>query len=337
MTVPEILARHFQRRVVIGMTRIEAFYNQFPWLPNSDSVALFRAVDARKCLPPKHWDDLPAMWGCTESHKQVICRALCEDVESILIMEDDCRFVWNAAETIAAFMDEVPKDWDGLMLGGQVSVKEGKTTRLSEHVSRCDAQVERLHCYALSRRGMQIFHDILAEPTSTPNDYRWGDAQEDGRLKVYRCEPFCAYQAEGQSSISGRVEANRVWDDRVNVRLRDPLNIPVVSLVCPFNVMEKLRDAAIISNGGESPPYMGKIVPGRVEQGELEIAELMLQTSREDPARLEEIAWALRCDTAFHRSAVFVFWHPSEVVQFKDSRVIRAETVEDAKNQLVRL
>lgn len=346
MTVPEVLRQNFDRCVVIGLHRIDSFFEHLfpslsphssdPKLEDWNTVDLFPAIDARKCKPPPYWTDIPALWACGESHRQVISRALSDGVESILIMEDDCRFTNKATEILPQFMAELPASWDGAMLGGQVSIPDGKTIPVSKVVSKC-VQVERLHCYALSRSGMQKFHDILCENTNTPNDYRWGDAQEDGRLAVYRCEPFIAYQSEGRSSISGRIEANRIWDERVDVRCRLPEDVPVISLVCPFPVMERLRDEGIISNGGESPPFLGITAPGEAEKADTNVAHMMAQASRNNPMVLRHAVETLRYDASFHRKTVFALWHPSQVLPHDNAPVIRANNYTEAANAIAAL
>jgi len=243
---------HFDRAVVIGLHRIADFYHALHG-QYAQQIDLFNAIDASKFKPPAYWgNEIPALWGCGESHRQVISRALSDGLNNVLIFEDDARMTEDWWTNFHLSLWDLPDDWDGIMFGGQVAQLDGKTERISEHVSRCLGHVERLHCYALSRSGMQRFHDLLCEPTPEANDYRWGRAQEEGIMTIYRCEPFIAYQAEGESAISGRREANRIWDDRVDVRIRDPKEVPIIALVCPFEVMEKLRDRAIISNGGEA-------------------------------------------------------------------------------------
>lgn len=344
---------HFDRAVVIGLHRVAQFYKQFyighlspaefgpRWIPPYDHpIQLFRGINATKFMTPAYWgNEIPSLWGCGESHRQVIARALSDDVKTILIMEDDCQFAetHGATDIFNQFLAELPEDWDGIMFGGQVAQLDGKTEPISEHVSRCLSHVERLHCYALSRSGMQKFHDLLCEPTPEANDYRWGRAQEQGLMTIYRCEPFIAYQAEGESAISGRREANRIWDDRVDVRLRDPKEIPIISLVCPFEVMEKLRDRAIISNGGDSPPHMAAMAPGRVEQGEIRLSELMLDTVKFDPTKAMEIIGGLRNDTAFHRRAAFALWHPTEFIPFPGAINIKTDNFDDAVARIVHL
>lgn len=331
------LKKHFERSIVISLNRSLEFYDRlYDGIYNPVAHGIFpeyfRGIDAAYIKPPPYWGiEIPALWACGESHRQCIARALSDNVKTALIMEDDCAFVPDAAEKLAAFMPDVPEDWDGIMLGGQVSVFDGKTTPITPRVSKC-VQVERLHCYALNRRGMQKFHDILCEPTNVANDYRWGDAQQDGRLTVYRIEPFIAYQTDGLSAISGRVEANRIWDDRVDVRLRKPEQIPVVALVCPYDVMTRLRDEGVISNGGESPVVMAYLHPGRAEKGEREIADMLLNAS--DEIRDNFVA-QLRRDAAFHRHGVFAVWHPTQAIGCDADGVVRTDSYEDALNQIM--
>jgi GR25 family glycosyltransferase involved in LPS biosynthesis len=327
--LPANLAGHFDRRVVIGLNRIDAFYRRIGYRYGS-GIDVFPAIDARKCPPPAYWgDEIPALWACGESHRQVICRALSDGIERIAIFEDDCAFVPSAAKALVEFMREVPDDWQALMLGGQVSVHDGKTTPITPKVSKC-VQVERLHAYVLNREGMRIFHDALCEPTSVANDYRFGDLQEQGKLITYRIEPFIAYQVAGESSISGRVEANRIWDERVDVRLRKPEDVKIIALVCPFAVMEELRARGIISNGGESPPFMELKAPGRVEEGENRIADIMLRVWREHPDVGMKSAEALRSDCCFHEKAVLALWHYTEFTPHPNAVQIRAKTLDDA-------
>lgn len=331
------LFKLFERAVVIGLHRIPEFFTSLglDWCGwHANPIELFSAIDARHCKPPPSWgNEIPGLWACGESHRQVIVRALSDGIGSILIMEDDCRFTQDPDVGIYLdqFFSDLPTDWQALMFGGQVEVENGKTTPISSRVSRCDGHVERLHCYALTRKGMQIYHDALCEQTAEPNDYRWGRIQAEGRLRTYRIEPFIAYQAAGRSAISGRIEANRIWDDRVDVRLRDPADIPIIALVCPFAVMERLRDQGIIANGGESPPFMA---PQVVEQAELRVADSMLASFEATP----DVAYAacdrLLNDTAFHRDAAFALWHPSTPIPHDRATVIRADSYESALEQI---
>lgn len=326
MTVPGVIARHFKSRVVIGIERSLGFYDQFDSGVQPTGISYIKGVDARKCPPPPWWTELPGMWGCNESHKAAIARALSDDVDNILIMEDDCRFHPVAAEQIEAFMAEVPSDWDALMFGGQVSVHDGKTIPVTSRVSRC-IQVERLHCYALSRKGMITFYHALCEPGSClPNDYRFGDLQEQGKLITYRIEPFVAYQADGESGISGRVEPARVWDDRVDVRVRSPESVRIISLVCPFSVLDSLRRRGIVTNGGETPPQFATLEPGRVEAGERAIANLMLDRSASASEAFRKYVDWMRSDACFHRTAVLSLWHPEKVIPYPGAMIVKAQT-----------
>jgi hypothetical protein len=328
------LRKHFERRVVIGLSRTDAFYERlgselFPWCDRKTGIELFPAIDAANIKPPPHWgNEIPALWACGESHRQVIARALSDGVKTLLIMEDDCAFVPDAALQLEQFMAEVPQGWDALMLGGQVSVFDGKTQPITQRVSKCLGHVERLHCYALSRNGMQVFHDSLCEATAEPNDYRWGRLQEEGKLTVYRIEPFIAYQTDGRSAISGRVEPQRSWDDRVDVRIRNSDDIPVVALCCPFDVLLRLRDEGIVSNGGENP--IEPKVRDRVEQGEREIAGALAYRYDVDPAGAQQIVDMLRRDAAFHRDAVFAVWHPERLLPVTGATPVKVQTYEDA-------
>jgi hypothetical protein len=316
------------------MGRIDDFYSGFPSDWNIPRPKLVHGIDAMRVPVPSWWTDIPGMYGCNEAHRAAIGLGLSEGQETIAVFEDDCRFVPGKADIVRKFFAEVPEDWHGAMLGGQISVFDGYTTPVSQHCSKC-VQVERNHAYLLSRRGMEAFYSCLCEINSIPIDHRWGDLQEAGKVNVYRCEPFVCYQADGESSISGCVEAARVWDDKIDVRLRNPDDVRIVSLVCPFPVMERLRKEGVATNGGASPPQYAVLPEGRVEQGERWISDLLLRMKHEEPGKFTNFVLQMRNDTAYHRSAVFAIWHPTEIIEFPDASQITAQTYEEVMAALV--
>jgi hypothetical protein len=331
---------YFNDSYVIGLPRlgrIPRFFAEFPRDWPVPKPKLFRGIDGTKVPIPKWWQpEIPGLYGCGESHRAVIAQALSCNYEQIVIFEDDCGFVPDQAEHVREFLKEVPDDWDAILFGGQVSCFDGRTERVSERVSKC-VQVERLHAYALSQRGMRVFYEALSNGERVANDYKFGDLQEQGKLITYRIEPFVCFQTDGRSAISGRIEANRIWDERVDVRLRDPASLSVIALVCPFPVMEQLRDEGIVTNGGESPPFMSQVHPGTVEASEMRVAQLTMQTFEHDPARAIAAIDALKRDAAFHRDALFVTWHPIEPIPYPDAQVVRADTFEQATQALAPL
>lgn len=324
----------FDASYVIGLPRVgrlETFHRTFPLDWPIPVPQLFHGIDAARVPVPRWWTELPGMWGCNESHKAVLANALSLGYRTVAIFEDDCRFIPNSAAAVRAFLHNVPDDWDALMFGGQVSVFDGKTTPVAPGISRC-VQVERLHAYALTRKGMETFYAALCEAGDCkPNDYRWGDLQERGKLITYRCEPFLCYQADGPSSISERVEPSRAWDERVDVRVRRPEDVPIVSLVCPFEVMDRLRREGLISNGGETPPQYATIELGRVEAGERGIACALLNATLNHPELARHVVKNLRGDAAFHRNGPLALWHPMTLIPFDGSIPIEAITYEQAR------
>ena len=338
-TIVAELRKHFQRRVVITLNRFSEFYEHvtqaaYPHPAAPDPIEWFAGIDARKCKPPPYWTNIPALWGCGESHRQVIARALSDGIETFCIMEDDCRFAQQAIGTLAEAMFELPDDWQGVMLGGQVGIPDGKTTPISPHISRCDGHVERLHCYALNREGMQIFHDVLCEATNEPDDYRWGRIQAEGKIRVYRVEPFIAYQCDGPSSISGRLEGVRTWDDRVSAPIRDAATIPVISLVCPFDVLEYLRSQGLIFNGGDSLPYASDMLMEEIEKSDRRVADMMLRMPAES---IQNAVRNMRGAAAHHRKAIVALWHPTENIAHPGATWVRGKTSAEVIKQIAKL
>ncbi len=101
--------------------RLAAFFEQI------DSIAwpfarpeVFKAVDGARVPAPHGWDSGGGTWGCLQSHRQVLERAIMTNARAILVLEDDALFKPDFAEVITRFLNAVPPDWEGLMLGGQV-------------------------------------------------------------------------------------------------------------------------------------------------------------------------------------------------------------------------
>jgi hypothetical protein len=294
------------------LNRMEGFYRSLPsdWpFPRPEFI---HGIDAQRILLPKWWTEIPAIYGCNESHRQAIGLALSRGAKLMMLFEDDCRFLPGAAQAMVDALLDVPEDWDSVMFGGQVTM-DGKTIPVTPRISKC-VQVERSHAYLLSERGMKLFYQELCEPKNIPNDHRWGQMQEDGTLTVYRIEPFVCYQADGFSSISGNIEPARSWDDRSEVRMRDPAEIKIINLICPFDVLVVLRKAGIVANGGSSSPMFDMLDHRIIENGERDIAELALASRTIGTPNYPVYIQVLRNTVAYHRDAMVCLWHPSEVI-----------------------
>lgn len=169
--------------------------------------------------PPGWWKPGAGSWGCLLSHLAAVERAVEEDAESVLILEDDVVWHRNAEEWLDEFMVEMSTtgalgDWGQIYLGGDHlrPVKE----RLGERVWR-PGNVNRTHAYALHRRafGKFVGHvmyapDYIRHP-GWHIDHQLGRAHERGLWNVYCPSWWLAGQRAGLSSISAEEQAEKWW------------------------------------------------------------------------------------------------------------------------------
>jgi hypothetical protein len=200
----------FDRVVVVNLKRrpdrLESFRAQLEkhgWPFKEPDV--FEAVDGYAVSPPPDW--LPrhrGAWGCLQSHRQILERAMADGVKSLLVLEDDLCIRGGVEE----FFEKVPGDWDQLMLGGQ---HMQKPPQVSQGVVRC-LNTQRTHAYAVRGRFINdlyaTWHTIV---TPVHCDHIMGPMQS--RYKVYAPEPFLFGQAEGASDVMpGQYNQVQFWD-----------------------------------------------------------------------------------------------------------------------------
>ncbi len=203
---------------------------RWPFAP----VQRVRAVNGRKTPAPPWWKAGAGAWGCYQSHLQVLSAAVHDGVNSLLILEDDAEFPQDFAPCVTRFLQLVPGDWDGMLLGGQHHVPpeapetpEARETPASPASPRtpegvCDGVVKlryatRTHCHALRGRFIAeaLRHLVdLVDHRRRPGfhvDHRLAMLQQCGRFNVYAPDPWLVGQAEGYSDIAGRAFGSRFW------------------------------------------------------------------------------------------------------------------------------
>ncbi len=217
----------FDRVVIINLKRrndrldrLLSHLQDIQWpLP---APVVFEAVDASKVPVPPGWHAGGGAWGCMQSHRQVLERAMMDGVNSLLVLEDDVYFVEGFREKLKAFMAGVPDDWEQLMLGGQYVDRDGKHSRkvVAPGIERVEV-CERTHCYAV--RG-QFMRDLYAKwcASSGHCDHVMGPFQRGRR--VYAPTEFLAGQAAGVSDISGGTNCDTLW-------VKPPKNWPVTLFI----------------------------------------------------------------------------------------------------------
>jgi hypothetical protein len=210
---PLHLAGYFDRVVVISLARrpdrlarFRANFTPERWPFKQPEV--FVGIDGDRCPPPRNWIAGGGAWGCMQSHRQILERALSDGTKRLLVLEDDAHLPEEFPAKVAAFLKAVPPDWDQLMLGGQhIDVFKNPPPGLPGGVVRC-LNCQRTHAYAVQGGFMQELYRVWQAGT-THCDHIMGPLQR--HRKVYAPEPMLIGQEEGRSDISGRTNPRTFW------------------------------------------------------------------------------------------------------------------------------
>ncbi len=201
---PAILSEWFDRVVVISLRRrlerlatFRAGLVEHGWPFRQPE--LFEAIDggSGKVPSPTNWKAGGGAWGCMQSHRQVLERALMDDVESLLVLEDDACLRPGFSDDAEKFFVAVPDDWDQLMLGGQHIGPQPRP--VSQGVVKC-LNCQRTHAYAV--RGNFIRHLYQKWVSSSGHcDHVMGPMQ--AHFNVFRQTPFSSDRKRARAISTG--------------------------------------------------------------------------------------------------------------------------------------
>lgn len=230
------MAVQFDRIVVVSLKRrpdrlkqFRANFKEHGWpfaLPS-----WFDAVDGNKVPTPIGWEQGGGAWGCMSSHREILGRAIQDDVKNLLVFEDDAYMRPGGVERLLKFLDDVDSlPWDQLMLGGQHYNYEPKEVRPG--VAKCE-NCQRTHAYAIRGPFLRDLYAHWCSPNSKVHcDWLMGPLHS--KYNVYAPVPFIFGQESGASDISGRKNPRMAWD-------APPPDLPVVLLHAPVEVVRELR------------------------------------------------------------------------------------------------
>jgi GR25 family glycosyltransferase involved in LPS biosynthesis len=232
----------FDRVVVINLKRrpdrLDTFWKRFSrvdWPFRMPEVV--EAVDGEKVPCPHNFEQGGGAFGCRQSHIRVLEHAMMDDIGNLLVLEDDAFLNADSVPRLVDFLQQVPEDWEQLMLGGQ-HIGASKPVRPGI-VKALNCQ--RTHAYAIRGKFLQDLY-VLWLNTRVHIDWKMGEVQS-GR-NVYAPDPFIFGQEAGRSDISGAENPRRLWSQ---VAKTEDL---VVLLHAPKSVMGELRMTAGWWGGG---------------------------------------------------------------------------------------
>lgn len=248
-----------ERAVVINLQRdsdrLKRFYQALPndWpFPKPER---FSAIDGSRVPAPPWWVAGDAAWGCFRSHQCIIEQAINDGVQSLLVLEDDAMCRSDFSTHCAAFVNELPTDWQWVYLGGQhIQREKGLPIRVSEHVYR-PFNAHRAHAYAF--RGPSVMRWVAAHLHDRDSwgekhhvDHRFGELHGDFDGGIYCPDRWLIGQEAGFSNIKQRhLEANFFPDARSFYDVK--IDRPIVTVVGTGR-RERVVTAAILHRLGVS-------------------------------------------------------------------------------------
>lgn len=193
------LADIFDRAVVINLERradrLEALREEFKQWPFVQPI-IQKAIDGKRVPFPEGFkDNSPFTWGCLQSHRRALEDAINDGCESLIVLEDDTKFVPGFADKCRQFFNDVPDDWEIVFLAGR---HHAKPTLIKNGVLKAN-ELQYMGCYGVRGKGLIELYKFW---------HKWHDTHCDiaaqkwfGTRKTYTPFPFLAGHAGGYSDI----------------------------------------------------------------------------------------------------------------------------------------
>lgn len=270
---------------------------------------IYPAIDGSRVPCPPGFTEGGGAWGCLQSHRHIVEQALIDGVKHLLVLEDDLVFREGFRRDVLRFLDLVPEDADGLMLGGQhcLSPKPVKPG-----VVRC-SNAQRTHAYSARGEYLAELYRVWHAPMASVHaDWLMGPLH--GRWKVYAPDPWLIGQAASRSDICGSDQPQKFWQPPSGRE-------PIILLRAPKAAVQALRSHGWHTGFRREP------------ESDFDIG-LVAVAARQKPLSVwvEELCW----EVASHDGWVLCVWHPAVELHHLTSfyggpvHLIQADTAEAA-------
>lgn len=164
---------------------------------------LFVATDGKKVFDSGVYSRKQlAHLGCKDSHKRLLSKIYDDGLEHCLVFEDDVELCENFEVKLNEIIEELPKDWDMVYLGGwNIGDKKPYSTKL--YIAE---KIYTTHSYLIRRK----FIPKLIEELDT-NEREKVDMVFSVLLEQNKCfiaSPILCWQREGFSDIQNKITNN---------------------------------------------------------------------------------------------------------------------------------
>jgi hypothetical protein len=261
--------------------------------------------------------------NCRQSHVRILEDCLMDDVSSVLVFEDDAELCDDFRDRLDEFVQALPADWEGIMLGGQ---HHAPPEQVNGSVLRV-TYAQRTHCYIARGNYMRALHKRWAD---SPVHIDWRMRNWQSLFKVYAPTAWLVAQSGGRSDINGRVKGLETWNQSSG-SFSGYSSAPVVLLEAPHEVVLEMR-----AEGFHTGYWRDEATD--IDYGLIEV----FRSTGDERTKLFKLWHAVLAEECRRDGLILTIWHPDATLEFVSSvipgiKLIKSETAKDALDQYLKL